>query len=401
MRLTARQIVNVVLVSVIGFVAVAWAVVGLAEIDLFDSPTRVTLVAPSAAGALPGAEVTYLGVPVGSVTSSDLVPDGVRIELELDPAGPMARTLRADIRQKSALGEPYVDLAPASASSPVGDPDGSTIPLDRVTVPRPLDSLLASADRLLSEVDPVELGLFLEGASGIVGHETELRSLLADVAAISEVLASRRAEVGTLTSSAAQLVSTLDEHKDALDRGIVGFDRLGTVLANRTEELASILTTGAELGESASGFLADIRPDLPDFLAGLDVTLGNLADRPGRVRETIALTPLMIARFGLTFEGGNFFLSAGGASPFFPGFQPRYGVPIYGTGLRIDRIVGPTLAQKITIDLGGMAPAGIVQLLGPEESAEAASDPVHLLAVQRRKAAAAGVTLEPPAEPAG
>lgn len=399
MRLTSRQIVNVLLVTVVGFVAVSWAVVGLAEIDLFAKPTRIIVIAPAAAGALPGAEVTYLGVPVGDVTSSDLVPDGVRIELEVTPAGPMAEVLRADIRQKSALGEPYVDLSPASPSTPVGNPDGSTIPLDRVTVPRPLDTLLGSADRLLSQVDPTQLDRFLDGASGIIGHEAELQSLLAAAAEISEVLAARRTELGTLTANAAQLVSTLDEHSAALDRGIVGFDRLGAVLAAHTDELASILASGADLGESASGFLADIRPDLRDVLRGLDVTLSNLADRPGRVRETIALTPLMITRFGLTFEGGNFWLSAGGGTVFFPGFQPRFGVPIYGSGLRIDRIVAPTLAQRITIDLGGTAPAGIIQLLGPEDSAAAVSDPVQLLAIQQREAEDAGIILAPTGGP--
>lgn len=397
MRLTSRQIVNVLLVAVVGFVAVSWAVVGLAEIDLFSTPTRIRVIAPGAAGALPGAEVTYLGVPVGSVTSSDLVPDGVRIELELVPAGPMAEVLRADIRQKSALGEPYVDLAPASPTTPVGDPDGSTIPLDRVSVPRSLDTLLGSADRLLSKVDPTQLDRFLEGASGIIGHEEELQALLGDAADISEALAARRTELSTLTANAAQLVSTLNDHRGAIDRGIVGFDRLGAVLAARTGELATILANGADLGESGSQFLADVRPDLRAVLDGLDVTLSNLAERPGRVRETIALTPLMITRFGLTFEGGNFWLSAGGGTVFFPGFQPRYGVPIYGSGLRIDRIVVPTLAQRITIDLGGTPPAGIIQLLGPEDSAAAASDPVQLLAIQQREAEAAGVTLVAPA----
>jgi hypothetical protein len=83
----------------------------------------------------------------------------------------------------------------------------------------------------------------------------------------------------------------------------------------------------------------------------------------------------MISRFGYTFEGGNFWLSAGGGTVFFPGYQPRYGVPVYGSGLRIDRIIAPTLAQRITVDLGGSPVAGIIQLLGPEDSAAAASDP--------------------------
>src|SRR5581483_6993544 len=136
-----------------------------------------------------------------------------------------------------------------------------------------------------------------------------------------------------------------------------------------------------------AGLVADIRDDLDGVLAGLDTVTGELARRPGRVAEIARLTPLMITRFWLT---------AGGASPFFPGFQPRYGVPIYGQGLRIDRIVAPSIAQRVVVDLGGQQPAAAYRLLGPDDSAVAASSPAALLAVQQRESAGAGVT--PPGE---
>jgi phospholipid/cholesterol/gamma-HCH transport system substrate-binding protein len=376
-RLTLRQAANVVLVTVVGLVASVWAVAGLAKIDPFDDPATVWVTAPEAGGALAGAEVTYLGVGIGRVTDADLVDDGVRLRLQIRPEGPMARDLRAAIRQKSALGEPYVDLAPAGHDAGAGD---------RVSVPAPLGELLADADALLAEVDPADLAAVVEGMSGVVGHEGDLRQLVASGAEVADALAARRTEMGSLLASSAALTDALDANRDALAAGLDGFARVGTTLAARTAELRRILEVGGELSTTGAALVGDVRADLEGVLAGLDATLGTLADRPGRLAEITRLTPLMITRFGLTFEGGNFWLSAGGGTVFFPGFQPRYGVPVYGTGLRLDRIVTPTIAQRVEVDLGG-PPALVIPLLGPEDSAAAASSPAALLAIQEREAA--------------
>ncbi len=304
----------------------------------------------------------------------------------------MARELRADIRQKTALGEPYVDLSPASADTPEGDPDGTTIPEDRVGTPRALDTLLVSADKFFAELRPDTLDRFMEGAAGIVGHEAELKSFLADAADISTTLSARRNEIGTLTQSAAELASTLDDHRGSLDRAIVGFDRLGTVLASRTGELSALLTDGADFGESAAGLVSDVRPDVHGIFEGLDTFFSNLGDNPKRFGETLELAPTFITRFGETFEGGYFWLSAGGGFPFVPGTLPRLGIPVYGTGLRIDRIFLPSIAQRIRVDLGG-EPQAIIPLLSPEDTQAVLTDPAAAGAIQQREAAAAGVTL--------
>jgi phospholipid/cholesterol/gamma-HCH transport system substrate-binding protein len=396
MRLSARQMINVLLIASLGIVALAWAAMGLARIRPFEERATIWVTAPAAGGALPGAEVTYLGVAVGRVASAELDGDVVRVRLDVDANRPMATVLRASIRQKSALGEPYVDLAPATSDVAAAEAiDGMEIPLDRVDVPAELNSLLQDADQLLADVDPADVATIVDGLSGFVGNEAAFRDLVANSADVASELSSRRAELESLISSAATLASTLDARRGDLAAGIVGFDRLSGVLTTRTAELEQILRSGAELGTNGTGLVTDIRDDLAGVLGGLDTVTGELARRPVQVAEISQLTPLMITRFGLTFDGSNFWLSAGGATPFFPGLQPRYGVPIYGQGLRIDRIVAPSIAQRVLIDLGGEQPAVAYQLLGPEDSAAAASSPAALLAAQERGAAQFGVVPPP------
>ena len=96
MKFGRRQLANLLLVLVLGGVAIAWAAVGLAGIR-FDKPKHVTARMAQTGGALPGAEVDYLGVPVGKVSSAKLIPGAVELKLTVRPKGRMAKDLRADV----------------------------------------------------------------------------------------------------------------------------------------------------------------------------------------------------------------------------------------------------------------------------------------------------------------
>src|SRR5690606_31851271 len=163
MRLNTRTVINVLVVLAVGASALVWAVVGLAGLRLFgDDRVTVQAVVSRAAGALPGAEVTYLGQSVGTVDRSEFVEEGILVTMDVELPDQVAPVLRADVRQKSALGEPYVDLAPAQADPdapagevaalassprqvPAQEQDGARIPLERTSVPAELGQLLSDA----------------------------------------------------------------------------------------------------------------------------------------------------------------------------------------------------------------------------------------------------------------
>src|SRR3954451_21901143 len=168
MKFTRRHLVNLVMVAVVGVASIAWAAVGLAGIR-FDKPKQITVRMAQTGGALPGAEVAYLGVPIGKVSSAKLVPDSVELKLSVRPKGPMAKDLRADVRQKSSLGEPFVNLAPANPpqSGPqlaaASDPDKTVIPLERTSAPQPLYNLLGNLNKVVSSMNPDDLSGLSQG----------------------------------------------------------------------------------------------------------------------------------------------------------------------------------------------------------------------------------------------
>ena len=395
MRLNTRMVVNVIVVLAVGASALTWAVVGLAGLRVFgDDRVTVEAVVSRAAGALPGAEVTYLGQPVGTVDRSEFVDEGILVTMDVELPDQVASVLRADVRQKSALGEPYVDLGPAQADPngdggdddvvplassgrrvPAEDLDGVRIPLERTSVPAELGQLLSDADALLGDLNPKAVGDLIDGSAAIVGNEDNLRRILRSGAVVARTVEGRSAEIDTLLANASRLTETLDAARADVSGALDGFSQLGTVLAGRTAQLESILDRGATLATEGSRLIADTRPHVDGVLSGLDATFETLADRPNKVREILTLTPLMIDRFGKTFEGGYFWLGASHV-PFVSGI-PRTGVPVTGKGLRIDRIFAPSIAQKITVDLEalGMPQFGVVQLLPSEQIGAAAQEP--------------------------
>src|SRR5207248_152501 len=61
---------------------------------------------PDSGGVFPNAEVTYRGVPVGRVSAMHLLPDGVRVDLRIDPHKPhIPASAKAVVTDRSAVGE--------------------------------------------------------------------------------------------------------------------------------------------------------------------------------------------------------------------------------------------------------------------------------------------------------
>lgn len=372
MRFTAKQLANIAVVTVLGLAATLWAVFGLAHVS-FTKPKTVRVQLASSGGALPGAEVTYLGVPVGRVSSAKLVADALELKLEVRPKGPMPRDLKATVRQKTALGEPYVDLAPARNGEPAGDPDGVVIPTSRTQVPRTLDQLLEQADQVLADVDPKDLTILVDAGSGLAGHEADLKAITEAGARIGDVLSRRRAELGDLLTSSAGLVQTMDANRDAIAGSLSAGARLTQVFASHADQLVKIMDTAGDIGEAGGDLLRSSRADMNGVLAGLDASTRPLATHPQKADEILTLVPPYLQGIAKTFSDGLAWSSDGGtlAGP----YQPLYALPLDGKGLQIEDLFVPSLMGKIKGDFNGSNPGGALLLLTPEQFRRASSSP--------------------------
>ncbi len=133
--------------SVVLLLTFLWIAFGGA-VPLAPQGYRFQAAFPEASLLVAEADVRMAGVDVGRVKSKQLGPDGGRTiaEIEVDHRfAPIKRDARVILRQKSLLGETYVEIAPGSRDS-ADLPDGGMLANSHVSQTVQLDEIFSAFD---------------------------------------------------------------------------------------------------------------------------------------------------------------------------------------------------------------------------------------------------------------
>ena len=183
-RTTRIQLLAFLTLAVLATSYLGYRYVGLDRLVL-GSGYEVAAEFEDSGGIFVNAEVTYRGVAVGRVSDMELIDDGVRVVLSIDPdAEPIPADAAAVVANRSAVGEQYVNLEPDDDGGPFLE-DGSVIPRDRTSVPVHVEQLLLDVDRLVGSIDEEnlrtvvdELGRAFAGAGDDLGRLIDNGDLL-------------------------------------------------------------------------------------------------------------------------------------------------------------------------------------------------------------------------------
>src|SRR3712207_2889454 len=198
----ARIIVMVVFaLSCFGLLLFLWLSFG-GPVPLKPKGYRVQIAFPEATTLALEADVRVAGVPVGKVRKVE-VGDGTNrtvAEVELERRyAPLRTDARAVLRQKTLLGETYVELTPGRSEKTI--PEGGKLPDGQV---KPTVEL----DEIFDSLDPATRAAFkgwqIEMAKGIRGRGRDFNDAL-----------------GTLpgfASDGADVLEVLDTHEAAVQR---------------------------------------------------------------------------------------------------------------------------------------------------------------------------------------
>ena len=210
---------------------------------------------------VPGADVRISGVNVGRVTAVSRRGSGSLVTIDVEQRyAPVPADTRAILRQKTLLGEAYVELSPGS-STRAKLRDGAMLPRSQVAQTTQLDQVLGTfgqpTQRNLSE--------FLSGsASSLAGRTEALSSTLGNldpaVTELQEVFSAldgQRADLAGLLRNGATVLRTLGDRSNDLQSLIRAGDAVFSATAHRNAALRATLDR------------------LPPFLAGLRVTLNE------------------------------------------------------------------------------------------------------------------------------
>ena len=249
------------------------------------------------------ADVRISGVSVGHVKRSEQVADVTRAEIEIDGRyAPVARDTRAMLRQKTLLGETYVELTPGSDDAGLL-PEGALLPAAQVRPTVELDEILRALDRPTRE----DLQRFLKGLARTVDDRgADLNAAVGNMPPFAEdagdlvrVLRTQRRAVRRLVSDSGAVFESLGRRQGELSGLVQALDTLLGATARRNVELAETVrilpTTMRELrptlGEveavsrEARPLVRDLRPAARALAPTLEQALPLAPDLRGLFRD--------------------------------------------------------------------------------------------------------------------
>ena len=229
------------------------------------------------------ADVRISGVPVGKVVKIGEAPDGgIRAEIELrERYAPLPRDARATLRQKTLLGETFVEMTPGTKGGPMLA-EGATLPRGNVRPTVELDEVLRALDGRTRERFKDLLGGV---ASGMRERGDELSDALGVLPPAAE--------------SANELLAVLEAERAAVRSLVRDSGRAFGALGRRRAETRALVRAGDALLATTAGRAEDIERTfriLPTFLRELRLTLATgeraAVDAAPVVRELRRAAPL-------------------------------------------------------------------------------------------------------------
>ncbi len=206
---------------------------------------RIEISFPDAGQLATQADVRIAGVSVGKVIDKSLDPQGNRTiaTIQMDTKyAPVHKDATAILREKTIIGETYVQLTPGTPGSPVV-PDGGLLPRGQVAHAVQLDDVFSALDpktRRAFQVWQQEL------AKAVAGNDQNLNSVLgnlptftADATDILRVLDIEHGSVVRLVRNGGTVFAALSQNQTALRNLITSGESTFATTAANNDALAA------------------------------------------------------------------------------------------------------------------------------------------------------------------
>jgi phospholipid/cholesterol/gamma-HCH transport system substrate-binding protein len=228
--------------SCVGLLLFLWLSFG-GTIPLKPQGYRVHVLIPEASNLAQEADVRISGVPVGKVRAKtvDVKAAATDVTLEIDHQyAPIPKDTTAILRQKTLLGETYVELSPGDKSSG-SIPDGGEIPRSQVAPTVQLDEIFRAFDaktRAAFQRWMIDQGrAFKNGGRDLNAALGNLAPFADDTNTVLQILNEDRTDVRRLIRNTGSVFAALTERQGQLRGLITNSNRVFQTTAQRDKEL--------------------------------------------------------------------------------------------------------------------------------------------------------------------
>ncbi|MEV0993973.1 MCE family protein [Nonomuraea sp. NPDC050202] len=324
----SRIYVNLGFFVLLGIVMTIWAFSTIIRLDAIERPYRVSAEFVSSPGLIRGFDVAYLGVRVGKIGDVRLAPGRIVVGLDIDREIRLPKGVTAEVRRRSAIGEPYVALSPppTGVAGPALAP-GDTIPLARTTVPLDYKKLFEGVGKLLNAVPPEDADTIVhELAVALDGRAPAIRRIVDDAHALTGTLADNAELLDDLSVQLTRLTHTLAGKRGELASGISDLSAVTAALRASRSDLNAFLDQGPGVFAQLDAAVRTSRPGFSCLLtaAGLPHQPAFSAATKRNVHHLLSIVPTALTladdisdrRGGTVYGKASFIFSVpGGPTP--------------------------------------------------------------------------------------
>jgi phospholipid/cholesterol/gamma-HCH transport system substrate-binding protein len=297
---TRRVVVNLVAFGLVFVLLAGWAATNVLHLDLFEEPYTVVAEFDHSPGLRPDVEVAYLGTRVGTISRVELRPGHVEVALRIDDGVELPAEVTAAVRRKSAVGEPYVDLAPGPDGANGRLEGGDRIPLERTSTPLDYAELFAALADLVEGIPRQDVQrLVHELAVGLEGRGESINELVTGLAEVTSTFAERGDELDRLASDLTTLTHTFATHRGSLVSGVDDLAALADSLAQSRGDVEALLAQQPSFTDRFADLLETSGDDLGCFVDAMGLAGERLTTEQGLtdLADIIGLGPEMLDVF--------------------------------------------------------------------------------------------------------
>lgn len=294
--LTSRLKIQLAIFAVIALIAGGIMVFGYIRVPAIVglSHYTVTVQLPNASGLYASGNVTYRGTEVGRVTDVKLTEQGVDAVLLLKSGIDISSDLIAEVHSVSAIGEQYVALTPRADGPPLKN--GDVIPVDRTTVPPPINALLDAANRGIQAIPRDEVKTVVdESYTAIGGLGPELLRIVQGSTRLATDARKNLDPLITLIDRSGPILDSQTETADSVQAWAAHLADLSDQVKTQDAALTGLLEHGPAAADEGRRLIERVKPTLPILLANLvDVGETAVVYQPA-IEQLLVLQPQNVA----------------------------------------------------------------------------------------------------------
>lgn len=259
---------------------------------------------PDAGGVFTNQEVTYRGITVGQVGEMKVTEEGVDIELLIDEKYNEipAEDVEARVMFKSAVGEQFVDILPASDGEPYLK-DEDVIPMEQNTIPVSTQELLTTLEAVLRGVPPDALEGAVDALGvGLTGHGPDIATIIESMAELAQLFAEKAPEVQGILREGTKVGAAFVDSSDDFKAAIRDLVEVSEELSQDRDALKRLMENTNFTSEEVVGLLRDYKGNIDKFLPAFAELNDLQADHAGDLSQLFVWLPDGLGNIAKAFE---------------------------------------------------------------------------------------------------